>query len=68
MKKLLYLKDSEEFWQVFSEEREKVRKRLQGLSFAEKIEIMAKMRELFPRPPAQSVSGGCPTTTEGDTD
>ena len=68
MKKLLYLKDSEEFWKVFSEEREKIRRRLQGLPFAEKVEIMARMRKLFPRPPAQPMSGGRLTTTEGDTD
>lgn len=44
MKKLLWIKDSEEFWKVFSEEREARRKRLQKLPFAKKIEIVEKMR------------------------
>ncbi|HUT03965.1 MAG TPA: hypothetical protein VM163_08765 [bacterium] len=52
MKKLLYIKDSQQFWKVFSEERDKVRKQLSRLPFAEKIEIMSKMREAFRRPPA----------------
>ena len=48
MRKLLYIKDSERFWRVFTEERDKERKRLSELPFAEKIEIMAEMREAFP--------------------
>ena len=51
MKKLLYIKDSGQFWKVFSKERDEVRKRLSRLPFAKKIEIMSKMREGFPRPP-----------------
>lgn len=44
MKKLLWIKDSEEFWKVFSEEREARREQLRKLPFAKKIEIVAKMR------------------------
>ncbi len=44
MKKLLSIKDSEEFWRVFSEEREARRKQLRNLPFAKKIEIVEKMR------------------------
>ena len=44
MKKLLSLTDSEEFWQVFSKEREARRKQLRNLPFASKIEIVEKMR------------------------
>ncbi len=68
MKKLLYITDSEQFFQVLNEEKEKVRARLRQLPFAEKIKIMARMRELFPRPAAQPRSGGCLAATEGDTD
>ena len=69
MKKLLYITDSEEFFRVLNEEKEKVRARLRQLPFAEKIRIMTKMRELFPRPIAP---GSEPdqhlAATEGDTD
>ena len=44
MKKLLSITDSEEFWKVFSEEREARRKQLRNLPFARKIEIVEKMR------------------------
>jgi hypothetical protein len=44
MKKLLSIRDSEEFWKVFSEEREARRKQLRKLPFAKKIEIVEKMR------------------------
>jgi len=44
MKKLLSISDSEEFWKVFSEQREARRKQLRNLPFAKKIEIVAKMR------------------------
>jgi len=44
MKKLLYAKDSEEFWQIFNEEREKRRNKLAKLPFAKKIVIMEKMQ------------------------
>ena len=44
MRKLLYAKDSKEFWQVFNEEHEKRRQRLARLPFAKKIEILEKMQ------------------------
>ena len=44
MKKLLYAKDSEEFWQIFNEEREKRRKKLAKLPFAKKVVILEKMQ------------------------
>lgn len=44
MRKLLSITDSEEFWKVFSEEREARRKQLRNLPFAKKIEIVEKMR------------------------
>jgi hypothetical protein len=44
MRKLLYAKDSKEFWQIFSEEREKRRKKLANLPFARKVEILEKMQ------------------------
>jgi len=44
MKKLLYVKDSEEFWRIFSLEREKRQKKLANLPFARKIEILEKMQ------------------------
>lgn len=44
MRKLLSIIDSEEFWKVFSEEREARRKQLRNLPFAKKIEIVEKMR------------------------
>ena len=43
-KKLLSIRHSEEFWRVFSEEREARRKQLRNLPFARKIEIVEKMR------------------------
>lgn len=46
MKKLLWMKDSEEFWEVFSKEREKRRKQLKKLPFAKKIEIVSKMQKM----------------------
>lgn len=44
MKKLLYVKDSEEFWQIFSIERDKRRKRLTKLPFAKKVAILEMMQ------------------------
>ncbi len=44
MKKLLYAKDSEEFWQIFNEEREKRRNKLAKLPFAKKVAILEKMQ------------------------
>lgn len=44
MRRLLYAKDSEEFWQIFSEEREKRQKRLAKLPFAKKVAIIEKMQ------------------------
>ena len=49
MKKLLWIKDSKKFWQVFSQEREKERERLKNLSFARKIEILSQMQKIFPK-------------------
>jgi len=50
MKKLLGITDAEEFWRVFSEEREARRKQLRNLPFAKKIEIVEKMRAAQPNP------------------
>ncbi len=44
IKKLLYAKDSEEFWQIFNEEREKRRNKLAKLPFAKKVVILEKMQ------------------------
>ena len=44
MKKLLYAKDSKEFWQIFNEEREKRRNKLAKLPFAKKVAILEKMQ------------------------
>ena len=44
MKKLLYAKDSEEFWQIFNEERVKRRNKLAKLPFAKKVVILEKMQ------------------------
>ncbi len=44
MKKLLYAKDSAEFWQIFNEEREKRRNKLAKLPFAKKVAILEKMQ------------------------
>ena len=46
MKKLLWIKDSKEFWRVFGEERKKRRERLRKLPFAKKIEIVEKMKRM----------------------
>jgi len=44
MKKLLCAKDSEEFWQIFNEEREKRRRQLAKLPFARKVAILEQMQ------------------------
>ncbi len=44
MKKLLYAKDSEEFWQIFNEEREKRRNKLAKLPFAKKVIILERLQ------------------------
>jgi hypothetical protein len=46
MKKLLWIKDSKEFWKVFGEERENRRAKLKRLPFAKKIEIVEKMKRM----------------------
>jgi len=46
MRKLLWIKDSKEFWKVFGEERKKRRERLRRLPFAKKIEIVEKMKRM----------------------
>ena len=38
--KLLWIKDSKEFWRVFNRERTKERRRLRSLSFRKKLEMM----------------------------
>ena len=47
MKKLLWIKDSKEFWKVFSEERKKIGRQRKNLPFAKKIEILSSMQKLF---------------------
>lgn len=44
MKKLLYTKDSKEFWKIFNEEREKRRNKLARLPFVKKVVILEKMQ------------------------
>ncbi len=44
MKKLLYTKDSQEFWRIFNEEREKRRNKLAKLPFVKKVAILEKMQ------------------------
>lgn len=44
MRKLLYARDSEEFWQIFDREREKRRRKLARLPFARKVTILEKMQ------------------------
>jgi len=49
MKKLLWIKDSKEFWEVFSKERVMRREKLRRLPFAKKIEILSRMQKMsFP--------------------
>lgn len=48
MKKLLWIKDSKKFWQIFSQEREGEKRRLKNLPFAKKIKILSQMQKLFP--------------------
>lgn len=61
MKKLLWIKDSKEFWEVFSEEQRKRREKLRRLPFAKKIEIVSKMQKanLIKKP--GKVQRGSPT-------
>jgi hypothetical protein len=44
MKKLLLIKDSKEFWEVFSKEQRRRREKLRKLPFAKKIEIVSRMQ------------------------
>ena len=44
MKRLLYTKDSKEFWKIFNEEREKRRNKLARLPFVKKVVILEKMQ------------------------
>ena len=44
MKKLLYAKDSREFWRIFSQERRKRRHELAKLPFVKKVAILEKMQ------------------------
>jgi len=49
MKKLVGIKDPEEFWRCFSKEREKIQKKRRNLPFSKKIEILSFMQKLFPK-------------------
>jgi hypothetical protein len=40
MRKLLWIKDSKEFWRVFNQERTKERRKLRSLSFKKKLAMM----------------------------
>jgi hypothetical protein len=44
MKKLLYVKDSQKFWEIFNQERAIRREKLRKLSFARKVAILEKMQ------------------------
>ena len=46
MRKLLWIKDSEEFWKVFGRERIEMREKLRRLPFAKKIEIISQMQKM----------------------
>jgi len=46
MKKLLWIKDSGKFWEVFNQERRKRREKLRKLPFAKKIEIVSQMQKM----------------------
>lgn len=45
MKRLLWIKDSKEFWKIFNQLRMKERKRLRSLSFRKKLEMMRIKKE-----------------------
>jgi hypothetical protein len=45
MKKLLYARDSEQFWEIFDRERAKNRSKLAKLPFAKKIAILEQMQQ-----------------------
>jgi len=47
MRKLLWIKDSKEFWKVFNKERKKDREKKSKLPFVKKIEILSSMQKLF---------------------
>jgi hypothetical protein len=40
MKRLLWIKDYKEFWEVFSQQRMKERRKLRSLSFRKKLDLM----------------------------
>ena len=44
MKKLLYVKDSQQFWEIFNQERAIRREKLRKLSFARKVAILEQMQ------------------------
>ncbi len=44
MEKLLYVKDSQKFWEIFSQERAIRREKLRKLSFARKVAILEQMQ------------------------
>ncbi len=47
MKKLLCIKDSEEFWKAFNGERKKARRQLRSLPHTKKVRILSQMQKLF---------------------
>jgi hypothetical protein len=50
MKRLLWIKDSKEFWEAFTKERILRRDKLRRLPFAKKIEIVSRMQKMsFPK-------------------
>ena len=44
MKKLLYIKDSQKFWEIFNQERAVRREKLRKLPFARKVAILEQMQ------------------------
>jgi hypothetical protein len=56
MKKLLWIKDYKEFWEVFNQVRMKERRKLRALSFRKKLEIMGV------KPDRTPCSWGIPST------
>lgn len=46
MKKYLWNKDYEEFWEVLNKESGKRREKLRRLPFAKKIEIVSRMQKM----------------------
>lgn len=68
MKKLLYITDSEEFFRVLNEEKEKVREQLRQLPPAEKLRIASTTSKLLHRAIRRSEPEQHQAATKGDTD